>query len=114
MIEAALFFQLLDMKASFDGIKNQYAMGGFSESESSAKLVVFEEEKKPAYNPQVYINTLDLKPLKMTISVYLEHNENEDIKLDAISILRYIPFGVENAIIKIDSYLYFHIFYDQR
>ena len=75
MIEAALFFQLLDMKASFDGIKNQYAVG-FSASEGSAKLVLFEEEKKPAYNPQVYINTLDLKPLKMTISVYLEHNEN--------------------------------------
>lgn len=50
----------------------------------------------------------------MTISVYLEHNEDEEVKINAISILRYIPFGVENAIIKIDSYLYFHVFYDQR
>lgn len=73
-----------------------------------------EEDKKPAYNPQVYINVLDLKPLKMTISVYLTHNENEEVKVNAISILRYIPFGVENAIINIDSYEYFHIFYDQR
>lgn len=34
--------------------------------------------------------------------------------MNAISILRYIPFGIENAIIKIDAYQYFHIFYDQR
>jgi hypothetical protein len=32
--------------------------------------------------------------------------------MNIISILRYIPFGIENAIIEIDSYQFFHVFYD--
>ena len=50
----------------------------------------------------------------MTISVSLEHNKDEQIKLDLIGVLRYIPFGIENAIIEIPSYQYSHIFYDQE
>lgn len=42
---------------------------------------------------------MEIKPLKMTISVYLDHSSSEDVQINLIGILRYIPFGIENAII---------------
>lgn len=37
----------------------------------------------------------------MTVSVSLDHNTSENVQLGLIAILRYIPFGIENAIIEI-------------
>jgi hypothetical protein len=47
----------------------------------------------------VYINYLEIKPIKMTVSVYLQHNSEENVTMNIISVVRYIPFGIENAIL---------------
>lgn len=59
---------------------------------------------------QVYINFIEIKPLKMTVSVNMEHSEENE--KNYIGVFRYIPLGVENAIIEIDSFTFFHVFFD--
>ena len=37
----------------------------------------------------------------MTLSISLDRNKDEELQTDLIGILRFIPFGIDNAIIKI-------------
>ena len=48
----------------------------------------------------------------MTVSVNMEHSEENE--KNYIGVFRYIPLGVENAIIEIDSFTFFHVFFDQE
>lgn len=87
MVEAALFLKMFGLKKNFDHITNQYAVGA-KMSERDQELIhnnngyempvhlVNIENAQPSEksNPQVYINYLEIKPIKMTVSVYLEHN----------------------------------------
>lgn len=88
---------MLGFKKGFDYVSNQYAVRGnqIKSSEMRDTLIglknVQEKEKK---NPYVFINYLDIKPMKITLSVFLDHDAHEDIHLNLIGILRYIPFGI--------------------
>lgn len=129
MVEYALFIEILDLNNQFTYIANQYAVGaemGYMEevneeedmlrsTQRREKLVELPDEggQKEKRNSRVYINYLEIKPIKVIISVSLEHSKDEEIKLNLIGILRYIPFGIENAIVEIPSYQYTYIFYEQ-
>lgn len=111
MVEAALFLKMFGLKKNYDHVTNQYAVGAkMSEKDQElllsnqgylrqVQLVNIEEGSEEKNNPQVYINYLEIKPIKMTVSVYLQHNSEENVKMNIISIVRYIPFGIENAIL---------------
>lgn len=87
MVEAALFLKMFGLKKNFDHVTNQYAVGAKMADRDQelvqsnqgyvrpVQLVNIEEsQQKEKSNPQVYINYLEIKPIKMTVSVYLEHN----------------------------------------
>ena len=86
MVEAALFLKMFGLKKNYDHVTNQYAVGAkMSEKDQElllsnqgylrqVLLVNIDEGSEEKNNPQVYINYLEIKPIKMTVSVYLQHN----------------------------------------
>ena len=77
-------------------------------------MVEKKDGQKKQIDQQLYINYMQIKPIKMTISVSLERGQDEEIQTGVIGILRFIPFGIDNAILQIDSFLSYHIFYDSK
>lgn len=58
---------------------------------------------------QVYMNFMEIKPIKMTVSVSFDANIKGEFEPNWINFLALIPSGVENAIIAVDSYIFHHI-----
>jgi hypothetical protein len=69
-------------------------------------------QKKPKPK-RIYINFLEIKPIKMTISVNFESTEADSTSA-LMNFLTIIPAGVENAIITIDSYMFHHVFLEEE
>jgi hypothetical protein len=67
-------------------------------------------KKAHSVDEQIYINFMEIKPIKMTISVSFDANMNSSFSPNLIGFLTLIPLGVENAIIAVDSYIFHHIF----
>jgi hypothetical protein len=106
MVEASLFPKLMDLKKYIDQIQDNYRL----EQPSKVKLSSVEHEGKLSeQRKQFYINLLEIKPIKMTVSVNFE-SETAYYSSTLMNFLTMIPTGVENAIIEIDSYIFHHVF----
>ena len=90
MVEASLLPKLLDLKKFIDQINENYHI----ELAENVKLSTVDQPKKiQEKRKQFYINILEIKPIKMTISINFESAEAHQNSA-LINMLTWIPAGV--------------------
>jgi len=59
---------------------------------------------------EVYINYFNIEPIKITMSVNWSEDIEEDVKGYGLGFLGRLPFGIENATIRLNSFTSYHVF----